>query len=237
MAAAFVAATLDLALIALVVCGTDGGPRVPADGPTVEVQLLRPAAPLRRRAVPGPPPAMETAAVSPGQMPPPRDGPTAEDASASAPSGPSGADLRRVLARVSRCAAGDLDRLSEDERRDCDARLAAVARQAPVIDAIPQDKRRTFNAVVAAYCLRHAPTPVATGGVAGLSDRRPDGPTPGGERWQAPEGTHLPSLRCSVPLGPVRKDRKVRPPPHSLVLGPCTLRPGVGVLTEEADIP
>jgi len=237
MAAAFVAATLDLALIALGVCGTDGGPRVPADGPTVDVQLLRPAVPLRRRAVPGPPPAMGTASVSPGLLPPPHDGPTAEDAPASAPSGPSVTDLRQVLARVSRCAAGNLDRLSEEERGDCDARLAAVARQTPVIDAMPQAKRRTFDAVVAAYGLRHAPTPVATGGVAGPSDRRPDGPIPGGERWRAPDGTHAPNLRCSVPLGPVRKDRKVRPPPHSLVLGPCALRPGVGVLTEEADIP
>ena len=232
------AAIVELTLISIAVCSVDGRRFDLGEGRTFEVELIRSSAPPALDRHRQPSVSARASAVDPARpAPPSASGLAAEAAPPPTSPGHSDADLREVLAQVSRCAAGNPDRLSEDQRRACDAQLAAVARRSPVIDVLPAEKRKTFDAVAKAYQLHHAPMPVAIGGLGQAADARPGGPIPGGERWRAPEGAHLPSLRCTLALGPAKRDRKVRPPPHSLVLGPCALRPGTGVLTEEADIP
>ena len=79
-----------------------------------------------------------------------------------------------------------------------------------------------------AYLSHHAPAPVALGAP----------PCPTCERWAAPPGTHLPAIGCAIPLGVPKgwkPDLKKRP--HALTLGPCSIAPSQGFLTEEADIP
>ena len=151
---------------------------------------------------------------------------------------PTSPDLSHILSPIARCAAGHVDRLTEEQRHGCNARLPDDARRAPVIDGIPTEKCQVFDAVATAYAVHRVPMPVATGGVGTQAEARPSGPIPGGERWRPPEGAHLPSLRCTLVLGTSDKAHKApQPPPHSPGLGPCALRPGAGVLTEEADIP
>jgi hypothetical protein len=136
--------------------------------------------------------------------------------------------LRTSLGALLACQPERLKDLPPIQREACQKTVVETAKTAQQLDPIPADKRGYFDKVAAAYEARHAPTPVALAAP----------PCPTCERWAPPPGAHAPSIGCSIPFGappgwkPVRRKR-----PHSVTLGPCSIGPPQGFLTEEADIP
>ena len=144
------------------------------------------------------------------------------------PSNGLSAGLGAALGAMLGCQPERLKALGPDQRAACERRLVETAKAAPQVDQVPAGKRAYYDAVRDAYQARHAPTPVALAAP----------PCPNCERWAAPPGTHMPSIGCAIPLGVPpgwKPDLKKRP--HALTLGPCSIGPPQGFLTEEADIP
>lgn len=136
--------------------------------------------------------------------------------------------LRASLGALLGCQPERLKELTPEQREACQKTMVETAKTTQRIDPIPADKRGYFDKVAAAYEARHAPTPVALAAP----------PCPTCERWTPPPGAHAPSIGCSIPFGAPPGWKAVRRKrPHSLTLGPCSIGPPQGFLTEEADIP